>query len=147
MFGANDLLTIRTESLIEQSFDEENFIKLSNYEFTHKDGGTLDMHLANSKLTSVFDNLNFFTESPSDHYPTLSTYNIDKPIQSHWEKMNEKSTKHISHNLDYLDRNKTNKTDLERHIDKITQKSQSTHKEGIFLKKHIAKNHQIKSYL
>ena len=47
MFGANDLTTNRTGKLIEQWLDEENYIILNNYGCTHKDGGTLDVHLAN----------------------------------------------------------------------------------------------------
>ena len=48
------------------------------------------MHLANSKQKRLFDKFYVFNESPTDHYPTVSTYNIEKPIQSHektnWEK-------------------------------------------------------------
>ena len=95
MFGVNDLTTNRTGKIIEQWFDEENYIILNNYDCTHKDGGTLDVHLANSKLTSLFDNFYVFNESPSDHYPTVSTYNIDKPIES-IKKLTGKSTEIIS---------------------------------------------------
>ena len=52
-FGANDLTTNRTGKLIEQWLDEENYIILNNYYCTHKDGGKLDVHLANPKLTSL----------------------------------------------------------------------------------------------
>ena len=48
------------------------------------------------------------------------------------------------HNLDDLDRNITNKIDLEKNIDKITQKTQSAYKESIYVNKHITTNHQIK---
>ena len=43
-----------------------------------------------------------------------------------------------------LDRNITNKIDLEKNIDKITQKIQSAYKESIHVNKHIATNDQIK---
>ena len=76
IFGANDLTTNKT-GIIEQWLDKENYIILNNYDCTHKDGG------ANPKLTSLFDNFYVFNEIPSDHYPTISTYNIDKPIESH----------------------------------------------------------------
>ena len=56
---------------------------LNNYDCTHKDGGSIDVHLANSKPTSLFDNFFVFNESPSDHYPTVSAYNIEKSIESH----------------------------------------------------------------
>ena len=122
MFGAYDLTTNRTGKLIEQWLDEENYIILNNYDCTHKDGGTLDVHLANPKLTSLFDNFYVFNESPSDHYPTVSTYNIDKPIDS-CKKVNwQKYKTHILHTSEDLDRNITNKVDLEKNIDKITQK-------------------------
>ena len=73
MFGANDLTTNKTGKLIEQWLEEENYTILNNYDCTHKDGGTLKVHLANPKLTSLFDNFYVFNESPSDHYPTVST--------------------------------------------------------------------------
>ena len=56
MFRTNNLTTNRTGKTIEQWLDKENYIILNNYNCTHKDGGTLDAHLANSKLTSFFDN-------------------------------------------------------------------------------------------
>ena len=84
MIEAKDLLTNRTKK-IEQCLDEGNFIILNNYKNTHIDGGTLDVHLANSELASLFDKFYVFNENPSDHYPTVSTYNIAKPIQSHNE--------------------------------------------------------------
>ena len=52
MFGAYDLTTKRTAKLIQQWLDEENYIILNNFDCSHKDGGTLDVHLANPKLTS-----------------------------------------------------------------------------------------------
>ena len=67
---------------------------LNSYACTHKDGGLLDVHLANSKLTSLFDIFYVFSKSPSDDYPTVSTYNIDKPIQTH-KKLTGKNTKLI----------------------------------------------------
>ena len=51
MIVANDLLTNRRGRII----DEENFIMLSHYESTHKDGRTIDVHLAKSKLTSLLE--------------------------------------------------------------------------------------------
>ena len=144
MFGANDLTTNRTGKLIEQGLDEENCIILNNYDCTHKDGGTLDVHLANPKLTRLFDNFYVFKEISSDHYPTLSTYNIDKPLESHKKVNWQKNKIHILHNFDDLDRNITNKIDLEKTIDKITQKIQAAYKESIYINKHIARNHQIK---
>ena len=93
MFGANDLTTNRTGKLNEQWFDEENYIILINLACTHKDGGTLNVHLANTKLTSLFDIFYVFKESPSDHYPTVSAYNIDKPIESHKKKLTGQITK------------------------------------------------------
>ena len=122
MFGAYDLTTNRTGKLIEQWLDEENYIILNNYDCTHKDGGTLDVHLANPKLTSLFDNFYVLNESPSNHYPTVSNYNIDKPIES-YKKINwQRYKNHILHTSEDLDRNITNKIDLEKNIDKITQK-------------------------
>ena len=56
MFGANDLRTNKTGKVIEQWLDKENYIMLNNYDCTHKDGGTLDVHLANSKLTTYLIN-------------------------------------------------------------------------------------------
>ena len=114
MFGANDLTTNRTGKLIEQWLDEENYIILNNYDCTHKDGGTLDVHLGSPKLTSLFDNFYVFNESLSDHYPTVSTYNIEKPIESHKKFNWQKYKNHILHNSDDLDRNITNKIDLEK---------------------------------
>ena len=52
MLGYNGLTTNRTWKLIENWLDEENYLILNNYDCTHKDGGTLDVHLANTKLTS-----------------------------------------------------------------------------------------------
>ena len=93
---------------------------LNSYDCTHKDGGTLDVHLANAKHPSLFDNFYVFNESPSDQYPSLSTYNIDKPIETH-KKINwQKYKNHILHNSEDLDRNITNIIDLEKNIDKIT---------------------------
>ena len=90
MFGVNVLTPNRSGKVFEQRLDEESYIILNNYDCKHKDGGTLDVHIADSKLTSLFDNFYIFNESPSDHYPTVSTYNIDKPIESqhkvNWEK-------------------------------------------------------------
>ena len=128
MFGANDLTTNRLGKLIEQWLGEENYIILNIYDCTHKDGGTLDVHLANPKLTSLFDNFYVFNESPSDHYPNVSTYNIDKPIESHKKVNWQKYKNHILHNSDDLDRNITNKMNLEEIIDKITQKIQAAYK-------------------
>ena len=48
------------------------------------------------------------------------------------------------HNSEDLDRNITNKMDLEKNIDKVTQKIQSAYKESIYVNKHIATNNQIK---
>ena len=74
----------------EQWSDEENFIIPNNYEPIYKGVGTIDVHLANSKLTSVFDNFYVFNENPIDNNPNVSSYNTDTPIQSHnkvkWEK-------------------------------------------------------------
>ena len=144
MFGANDLTTNRTGKLIEQWLDEENYVILNNCNCTHKDGGTLDVHLANAKLTSLSDNFYVFNESPSDHYPTVSTYNIDKPIETHKKVNWQKYKIHILHNSEDLDRKITNKIDLEKNIGKITQKIKSAYKESIYVNKHIATSHQIK---
>ena len=144
MFGTNDLTTNRTGKLIEKWLDEENYIIINNYECTHKDGGTLDVHLANPKLTTLFNNFYVFNESPSDHYPTVSTYNIDKPIESQKKVNLQKYKNHILHNSDDLDRNITNNKDLEKNIEKFTQKIQAAYKESIYVNKHIATNHQIK---
>ena len=114
MFGAQVLTTNRTGKLIEQWVDEENYITLNNYDCIHKDGGTLDVHLANSKLTSLFDNFYVFSESPSDHYPSVSTYIIDKPIESHKNLHWQKYKNHILLSSDDLDRNITNKIELQK---------------------------------
>ena len=55
MIGVNDLITNRTGKLIEQWLDKEIFIIIINFEATHKDDETLDVHLANSKLTNLFE--------------------------------------------------------------------------------------------
>ena len=55
MIGVNDLITNRTVKITEQWPEGEIFIILSNYEPTHKDGGTLEVHLDNSKLTNLFE--------------------------------------------------------------------------------------------
>ena len=144
MFGANDLTTNKTGKLIEQWLDEENNIILNNYDCTHKDGGALDVHLAKPKFTSLLDDFYVFNESPSDHYPTVSTYNIDKSIVSHKKVNWQKYKNHILHHSEDLDRNITNKIDLEKNIEKITQRIQSAYKESIYVNKHIATNHQIK---
>ena len=47
---------------------------------------------ATSLLVKFYD----FNKSPSYHYPTVSTYNISKPIQS-YKKINKN---HILHNSD-----------------------------------------------
>ena len=72
IIGVNDLINNTTGKTIEQRLEEENFIILNNHEATHKDGGTLDMNLADSKLASLFDKLYAFNESHSNHYKTLS---------------------------------------------------------------------------
>ena len=102
---------------------------------------TLDVHLANPKLTSLFDNSYVLNENPSDHFPTVSTYNIDKPIESHKKFNWQKYKNHIFYDSDDLDKNITNKIDLEKNIDKIIQQIQAAYKESIYVNKHIATNH------
>ena len=75
----------------------------------------------------------------------MSSCNIDKPIQSHNKFNWEKYKKYILHNSDNVNGNTTNRIDLERNTDKITQKIQAEFKENIYVIKHIATNHQIKN--
>ena len=82
MIGVNDQLTHRIGGIIDEWLHEENYIILNNYKPTHIARGTLNVHLANSKLSSLFHKFYVFNEIQSAHYPTLSTYNLDKPIKS-----------------------------------------------------------------
>ena len=128
MIGVKDLIINRTGKIIEKWLDEENFITLKNYEATHKDDGTLDVHIADTKLTSLFYKFCVFSETPSDHYPTVSNYYIDKPIQPHkkfnWEKYKNRIL-HISDN-------------------KVTKNIPAAYKEDEYVNIHVNTNHQIR---
>ena len=84
-----------------------------------------------------------------ENMKSLLARNCGQPVN--WENFCtfpvnwEKYKYHILQNSDDLDMNITNKIDLEKKIDKITQKKfQAAYKESIYVNKHIATNHQIK---
>ena len=118
-------------------------VLLNEHEPTHKDGNTLDLHLASRKLTALHKEFRINKQTPSDHYSTISEFYYKKPkptyLKLNWKKFRENLEKQTE-TLTHINSPKQ----LELKVNEITNKIQESHQPALYESKHPTTNRTIR---
>ena len=93
--------------IIEELLNEE-YMLLNNDHQTHEKGSILDLHLCSMQLAKHFAKFETFEETLSDHYMTISEFNLRAPksrsLRTNWKCFREKVSYYKSQYADLNNR-------------------------------------------